>query len=413
MSREKMRAELSAENPLGSGYFYADLELPATIPQIFDAMQRARFSAHDSQFTEVSILYAPYMEGLEDMRLDYSSIEELNFLAKRLNELPDNELFIYQALFQKRYGDYQDDDLVSVKALINMTYGLDEVMIAFCVRTDEELGQFVIENGLNSDVEAIPEESRYLLDKRKIGELQRQCDDGILFNGFYIVTCDYELPKVYDGEHLPDTAHENAVFRLKITDKSGATTQISLPADYEKIRQLMESSVERYRLSELDSAIPDISKEICADLDSVGTLNQIAERYISMSNADQITFKAVLEAENITKLDEILQAAVRLDEYELSYFAADAASFYKDYLAKYLDTRFDAKWLDTLLVANEGKHLLERLGATVTDYGVISARGGHLYEIVPYDEPRGEEELADADISEEDYEAPQIGGMCL
>ena len=346
---------LSAENPFGGGYFYAELQLPATPQQIKDFKQRARFTG-TSGFADVEVLSAPYLERLEYMRMDTTSAEELNYLAQRIDEMPDDELVIFQALFQKRYVDTMEaDEFISVKDLINMTYGLDEVMIA---------------------------------------------------------SKDYVLPEVYDGEHLPDTEHENAVFRLKIADESGAAAQIFLPADYEKIRQFTGSSVERYRLLELDSANPHISKEMCAGMDSIGTLNQIADRYTSMSNADQITFKAVLDAENITELDEILQAADRLDEYELSYFAGDAASFYKDYIAKYLDTRFDTKWLDTLPVADEGKHLIERLGAAVTDYGVLSARGGHLYEIVSYDEPGEEEEFSDTDTEQSEGEQ-QIGGISL
>ncbi len=63
-------------------------------------------------------------------------------------------------------------------------------------------------------------------------------------------------------------------------------------------------------------------------------------------------------------------------------------------------------------MADEGKHLIERLGAAVTDYGVLSARGGHLYGIVSYDEPGEEEEFADTDI-EQSEGGQQIGGISL
>ena len=37
-----------------------------------------------------------------------------------------------------------------------------------------------------------------------------------------------------------------------------------------------------------------------------------------------------------------------------------------------LDVRFDDHWLDTLLTQNEGKRLVERMGASITDYGILS-----------------------------------------
>ena len=46
-----------------------------------------------------------------------------------------------------------------MKELINLTYGLDTVMIASNVGDDEALGRFVVENELNEDVNAIPESS--------------------------------------------------------------------------------------------------------------------------------------------------------------------------------------------------------------------------------------------------------------
>lgn len=427
MNREKMEIELSAENPFGSGYFYATLELPATIPQIFDAMQRARFAARGKQFTEVSILHAPYMEGLEDMRLDFTSIEELNFLAKRLDTLPDEELFIYQALFQKRYGDYDEDGLVSIKDLINMTYGLDEIMIASNVRTDEELGQFVIENGLNADIEAVPDASLYLLDKRRIGELQRKNDDGILWGGFYIVTCDYELPEIYDGEHLPEVERiENAVFRLKIADPNfddpeegdARAKWISLPMNLDRARAFTEkefgSSIENCVCFGVESAIPSITNDVFEVMTDFETLNRIAEKYTDMSDAEQIKFKAILEAEDITDLDEMLKATDRLGEYEIAYYVQDEDTFFKDYLARHLDTRFDAKWLDEISAATEGNEILKRLGANLTHYGTLSARGSSLYELIPYDEPKTEiAESADTDFSQDEDETQQIGGMQL
>ena len=43
------------------------------------------------------------------------------------------------------------------------------------------------------------------------------------------------------------------------------------------------------------------------------------------------------------------------------------------------------------MLRTESSILLDRLGATVTEYGVISARGGSLYEPVPYHKPNVKE----------------------
>ena len=298
------------------------------------------------------------MPELEDVRLDTTTVEELNYLAQRLDALPDEDLLVYRALFQKRYREAGSDNLPSVKDLINMTYGLGSVMVASNVTNDEQLGQFVIENDLHPDVAAIPEESLYLLDKRAVGELQRQVDGGVYMDGVYVVTGVYELPDIYDGEHLPEPEDEYA------------------------------------------------------DVPDFGLQNEVAERYLTMSDAEHVKFKAILEAEDIQGMDEVLKAADRLEEYELAYLDGDAGTFYRDYLSHHLSADFDRRWLDTLLTENEGQRLLDRLGARLTEYGVLSARGGHLYEPVPYDAPETGQTTEDP-LLEEDETAQQMGGMQL
>ena len=116
-----MRVELSVETPIGRDYFYTTLALPATEQQINDAWQRARLWDSGDLYYDVTILSVPDLSSLEDMRLDVTSVDELNFLAKRLGELPDEELVVYQALFQKRFVGPEESEPVSVKNLINMT----------------------------------------------------------------------------------------------------------------------------------------------------------------------------------------------------------------------------------------------------------------------------------------------------
>ena len=178
--RDKIRIELSSESRLGWEPFYAVLDLPATAQQIRDAMQKARITGReDMTYQSISFLGFDPLPDLEHIRLDTTTVEELNYLAKRLDSLSDEQFTVYQALFDQRFGDVDSDELLSVKDLINMTYGLDSVMVASNIHNDEQLGQFVIENDLHPDVAAIPDNSLYLLDKRRIGELQRKNEGGV------------------------------------------------------------------------------------------------------------------------------------------------------------------------------------------------------------------------------------------
>lgn len=310
--RDKIRIELSSESRLGWEPFYAMLDLPATSQQIRDAKQKARITGReDMTYQSISFLGFDPLPDLEHIRLDTTSVEELNYLAQRLDSLSDEQFTIYQALFDQRFGDVDSDDLLSVKDLINMTYGLDRVMIASNIHNDEQLGQFVIENDLHPDIEAIPDESLYLLDKRRIGELQRKNESGVLIDGFYVVTGDYEIPEVYDGENIPAAA-EDGVFKLKVGPADLDNTEtaasrvvwITLPISREDADAIIKDafgvdSIEDCSCFDFESGIPQITASAAKEMTSFDALNAVADRYLTMWEDAQLRFKAILEAENI------------------------------------------------------------------------------------------------------------------
>ena len=86
-----------------------------------------------------------------------------------------------------------------------------------------------------------------------------------------------------------------------------------------------------------------------------------------------------------------MNVAQNLWRYKFTAMPDTADAFFKNYVAENADTRFDSRWLGGLFARNEGERLLGRIGATLTDYGVISARNGQLFESVPYDEPEAKE----------------------
>ena len=138
------------------------------------------------------------MAGAVVFRLDSPTIDELNFFANRIAQMDDSELAIFRTVAPKVLGS-PADDLLSMKDLINCTYGYDEIMVASNIRTDEQLGQFIIENELHDDVNNIPESSLYLLDKAKIGALYRTSLNCDLTDGYAIFAGEYKPPEIYDG----------------------------------------------------------------------------------------------------------------------------------------------------------------------------------------------------------------------
>lgn len=196
--------ELVGEND--NGYCYADIYLPASAEEIAKAKERANWNSASNGIRDISIEHCSALPKLASFRLDSPTVDELNFLAGRLDAMDDGERTIMNGVLQYLCSEKGfANELVSMTDLINMTYGLDDVMIASNVGTDRQLGQFVIDNELNEDVNAIPESSLYLLDLERIGRLQRDVDGGVFVGNCYVVAGAFEMPHVYDGVHLPRT----------------------------------------------------------------------------------------------------------------------------------------------------------------------------------------------------------------
>lgn len=423
MIKEKtLTIELSHENPIGDGYFYAMLDLPAEDHEIRDAVQRARMIGREDSFRSIAVLNCDAWPELSYYRPDSPTIDELNFFANRIAQMDSSELAIFRTVAPKVLGS-PADDLLSMKDLINCTYGYDEIMVASNIRTDEQLGQFIIENELHDDVNNIPESSLYLLDKDKIGALYRTSLNCDLTDGYAIFAGDYKPPEIYDGKQLPETAVEDwYAFRLQISppptedvsEVEDKAVWITLPMARQAAdriaRELGVGSIEECVYLDFESSVPQITADQFGDMRLFDKLNGLAEKLPYLFPQEQMKFKAVLSAEHPADLDDIGDVIANLNKYELSAYVDNDSDFFKSYLEYHLGIGFDHKWLGGLFAKDEGARLLERLGATNTDYGVISARGGTLHDLVPYDEVQAKE-LATQALTDEKLEVVEVLGQ--
>lgn len=191
---------------------------------------------------------------------------------------------------------------------------------------------------------------------------------------------------------------EDTVFRLLVAqtpmddpeETIGSAEWISLPISQEQADQAAnrqnEVCLEDCVYFDMESAIPQIDDQVFDSMDHFARLNQIAMQYQAMDEPEQIKYKAVLEAEPHLTMEKALELASHLPEYEFTPLPCDEANFFKEYLSHHLDARMDRRWLSTIATQAEGARLLQSLSASQTEYGILSARGHSLYELVPYGE---------------------------
>ena len=174
-----------------------------------------------------------------------------------------------------------------------------------------------------------------------------------------------------------------------------ALYDLRLPADSDKLfnitRACGEPEINLCFCYEFYSSVPQITSDIFESMEEIDELNSLAQRITRMSEAEQVKFKAILDTENTASIQDALNAAQNLWRYEFTAEPDTADAFFKKYIFENTSTEFDSRWLENLIPRNDADKLLGRIGATLTDYGVISARNCHLFKPVPYDEPEAKE----------------------
>lgn len=402
--KKTMTIEMAAGGYIGEEKYFATLELPAKPHEIQDACHKLRITQNRDTNLRMEVCSCEILPELTDILLDSPSMEEMNFLAQRLAQLSDSEAIALRGVWQRLDKAGYLEEPVRAMDLINMTYGLENVMVASCVSNDRDLGEFVLENDLDEDIANLPDEMVELLDQEAVGQRHRESEGGVFIGYHYVVAGEYQLHQIYDGVRLPAQEQEKPfVFRLQVaespvndsTETMGTAEWISLPIDRDQADRIAqkhnEGCIEDCTFYGFESIIPQITADHYGDMLCFVRLNRLAQEIAQMKPSEQVKLKAVLEHEKPGTMEAVQEVVDHLREYQLDNRIGDADSYFKEYLLRHLDARFDARWLDGLAVCTEGTNLMQRLGAAETDYGIVSARGGQLYALIPFEQEQVQE----------------------
>ena len=130
------------------------------------------------------------------------------------------------------------------------------------------------------------------------------------------------------------------------------------------------------------SSIPQIDENILDSMEDIFTLNDIANKYAELSREDRAKFKAIIEFERCKDIEKVGDVLNSLDEYEFDFSITDASDFGINYLSKLLPSDFDRTLLESINATKFALNVMSKNRCMLTDYGVISERGGHLYTMV-------------------------------
>ena len=135
--------------------------------------------------------YDCYVDGLYDKLGEYENLDELNYLASKLDEMSQGEYEQFQAAME--IGDHSG----SLQEIINLTENLDCYDIYPDIRDHDDLGRYYIEE---LDAMQVPEHLRNYIDYEAYGR-DIALEEGGEFTDFgYVRDTGDRYDEVYDGD---------------------------------------------------------------------------------------------------------------------------------------------------------------------------------------------------------------------
>ena len=136
--------------------------------------------------------YDCYVDGLYDKLGEYESLDELNYLASKLDEMSQGEYEQFQAVME--VGDHSG----SVQEIINLTENLDCYDVYPDIHDYDDLGRYYVEE---LDAMQVPEHLRNYIDYEAYGRDIALEKGGEFTDLGYVRDTGDTFREYYDGEH--------------------------------------------------------------------------------------------------------------------------------------------------------------------------------------------------------------------
>lgn len=357
-----------------SQYRGAELQLPATENEIRDALQRARITKDNQEYSIIKcMIYDKDMA--EDYKEQTLDLEKLNYLAKVMNRFTKHE----HALF-RGYVEIKGSSQLYIRSLINIAYNLHCSDIIYDLKNDEELGRFYADNGMLDWLEDANKKIWEFLDYKKVGQTIREADGGIYINEGYFTCRTDEFTEVYDGKTFPEEFEkESYIFKLLISAKQSDSDNngrwLSLPVSKEgKQKFINDMGVNSFddcillAVQSMEGNIPMCVK----DLSQTGVLNSLAHRMRDMERTGELAkFKAVLEGYGCSDLEQAIGYANELHRYELYEETSSIIEYAKSVFEKKYKSVLPESFVTHFNFATYAEELMKNENLVLSEYGVL------------------------------------------
>ena len=313
------------------------VKFPTTAEELKEVFKRIGIGQRDDfgqPYEEWFITdYDYYVDGLYDKLGEYENLDELNYLASKLDEMSDSEYAQFQA------GMEMGDHCGSLQEIINLTENLDCYEVYPHIADYDDLGRYYIEE---LEVMQVPEHLQNYIDYEAYGRDVAMDENGSFTDQGYVRDTGDRFCEYYDGERgsIPDEyrvmtfqddlpEEEKSEWAMDIAfdmDEFFRQNDPQYAAEHPEAHAAKEELYEKLmagRISALDEKLAALGQTQEDYLPSEIEKFKDATGYEEFLDFDPAEVKAALEDPNRSRVDEMLAAAEKAERE----YAAEAAAY--------------------------------------------------------------------------------------
>ena len=277
--------------------------------------------------------YDCYVDGLYSKLGEYENLDELNYLASKLDEMSESEYAQFQA------GMEMGDHCGSLQEIINLTENLDCYEVYPNIEDYDDLGRYYIDE---LEVMQIPEHLQNYIDYEAYGRDVAMDENGSFTDQGYVRDTGDRFCEYYDGERgsIPDEyrvmtfqddlpEEEKSEWAMDIAfdmDEFFRQNDPQYAAEHPEAHAAKEAIYENLmagRISALDERLAALGQTQEDHLPSEIEKFKDATGYEEFLDFDPAEVKAALEDPDRSRVDEMLAAAEKAERE----YAAEAAAY--------------------------------------------------------------------------------------
>ena len=356
----------------------AKLDLPASLWELWDALDKVRLQTDDILYMEIEDYYAfaylaPHLDGLE------ISLNELNDLAALLSALDEVQGIAFEGLFS-----------IEVQRKVNANGGIITLQdlrdLAVSAKTDcyhvvdaaddAQLGRFYAENGFIPDLDGISDEVFEMLDFAGIGRMMRCSENGVFVGSLYVL----QNAELTTAPPVQKTLPEKPGYLFRLTlglhpDIGDArTVTLDLPAAEAELldaqEQLGAEGWEGVTVIDYDGIIPYAAEftDLPMELEEFNAFTKAAR---DIPRFEVPKLKALLEQFEVQDIETAMLLTEHLADYILTPGISSPQEAALDQLCFIMDREEAVRLIPYVNLFNYGETVIHADNATLTSYGLL------------------------------------------